>query len=146
VPFAATYSIDDELIDNRTEYLNLRRNGIMKITCPCCGNHRKFLSPVGACYIQIYWRGTISILHVKQLESLEEKLTNQNTYPTWPAWNAALKQKLILMNMRRLTKPASEKWLWRDYEKCYKKLITDKIKMRSTNGLMSWRVNLLIYS
>jgi len=26
--------------------------------------------------------GTISILHVKQLESLEEKLTNQNTYPT----------------------------------------------------------------
>jgi len=26
--------------------------------------------------------GTISILYVKQLESLEEKLTNQNNYPT----------------------------------------------------------------
>ena len=55
----------------------------MKILCPCCGNHRKFLIPL---WVRVTFKfteeGTISILHVKQLESLEEKLTNQNTYPT----------------------------------------------------------------
>ena len=54
----------------------------MKITCPSCGNHRKFLLPLW-CRVTFKFteEGTISILHVKQLESLEEKLTNQNSCP-----------------------------------------------------------------
>jgi RNase P subunit RPR2 len=55
----------------------------MRITCPSCGNTKKFLIPL---WCRVTFRftdeGTITILHVKQLESLEEKLTNQNTYPT----------------------------------------------------------------
>ena len=55
----------------------------MKIICQCCGNTRKFLIPL---WVRATFRfteeGTIKILHVKQLESLEEKLTNQQTYPT----------------------------------------------------------------
>lgn len=49
----------------------------MKIVCPSCGNHKKFLIPL---WVRTTFRynedGTISILHVKPLESLEEKLTN----------------------------------------------------------------------
>ncbi len=55
----------------------------MTITCPCCGNNRKFLIPLWVrCTFKFNEDGTISILHVKQLESLEEKLANQNTFPT----------------------------------------------------------------
>ena len=55
----------------------------MKITCPCSSNNRKFLIPL---WVRVTFKftdeGHVSILHVKQLESLEEKLTNQNSYPT----------------------------------------------------------------
>ena len=54
----------------------------MKITCPSCGNHKKFLVPLWVrCTFRFNEDGTISILHVKQLESLEEKLANQNSFP-----------------------------------------------------------------
>lgn len=50
----------------------------MLINCPCCGNSKTFLLPL---WVRTTFKfnedGTISILHVKQLESLEEKLTNQ---------------------------------------------------------------------
>ena len=50
----------------------------MKISCPSCGNHSKFLIPLWVrATFQFNEDGTISILHVKQLESLEEKLTDQ---------------------------------------------------------------------
>lgn len=55
----------------------------MKITCPYCDNTRTFLIPLWVrCTFKFNEDGTISILHVKQLESLEEKLANQNTFPT----------------------------------------------------------------
>ena len=50
----------------------------MQINCPSCGNSKSFLLPL---WVRTTFKfnedGTISILHVKQLESLEEKLTNQ---------------------------------------------------------------------
>ena len=50
----------------------------MKINCQSCGNSKSFLLPL---WVRTTFKfnedGTISILHVKQLESLEEKLTNQ---------------------------------------------------------------------
>ena len=49
----------------------------MKITCRSCGNHSKFLIPL---WVRATFKfnedGTVSILHVKPLESLEEKLTD----------------------------------------------------------------------
>ena len=54
----------------------------MKITCSACGNHSRFLLPLWVrCTFRFNEEGTITILHVKQLESLEEKLTNQNQVP-----------------------------------------------------------------
>jgi len=50
----------------------------MIINCSC-GNSSRFLIPL---WLRVTFRfdedGTISILHVKPLESLEEKLTDQN--------------------------------------------------------------------
>ena len=50
----------------------------MQINCLSCGNSKTFLLPL---WVRTTFKfnedGTISILHVKQLESLEEKLTNQ---------------------------------------------------------------------
>ena len=50
----------------------------MQINCLSCGNSKSFLLPL---WVRTTFKfnedGTISILHVKQLESLEEKLTNQ---------------------------------------------------------------------
>ena len=52
----------------------------MKITCPSCGSSSKFLIPL---WVRTTFKfnedGTVSILHVKPLESLEEKLTGQGT-------------------------------------------------------------------
>ena len=50
----------------------------MRITCPSCGNHRNFLIPLWVrCTFKFNEDGTISILHVKQLESLEDKIVDQ---------------------------------------------------------------------
>ena len=50
----------------------------MRIVCPKCGNNKKFIIPL---WVRATFRfnedGTISILHIKQLESIEEKLVNQ---------------------------------------------------------------------
>lgn len=50
----------------------------MQIHCRSCGNHRNFIIPL---WVRATFKfnedGTLSILHVKQLESLEEKLTDQ---------------------------------------------------------------------
>lgn len=55
----------------------------MQINCPSCGNHRNFLVPLWVrCTFKFSEDGTISILHCKGLESLEEKLADQNRYPT----------------------------------------------------------------
>ena len=55
----------------------------MKIICPACGNNKKFITPM---WVRATFRfnedGTISIMHVRQLESLEEKLVNQKVQPT----------------------------------------------------------------
>ncbi len=49
----------------------------MRINCSC-GNSTRFLIPL---WVRVTFRfeedGTIAILHLKQLESLEEKLTEQ---------------------------------------------------------------------
>ena len=50
----------------------------MQINCLSCGNSKSFLLPLWVrTTFKINEDGTISILHVKQLESLEEKLTDQ---------------------------------------------------------------------
>ena len=50
----------------------------MQIICRSCGNHKDFIIPL---WVRTTFKfnedGTLSILHVKQLESLEEKLTDQ---------------------------------------------------------------------
>ena len=54
----------------------------MQINCLSCGNSKSFLLPL---WVRTTFKfnedGTISILHVKQLESLEEKLADQNRFP-----------------------------------------------------------------
>ena len=50
----------------------------MQITCPSCGNHKGFLMPLWVrATFKINEDGTLSILHTQQLESIEEKLTDQ---------------------------------------------------------------------
>ncbi len=50
----------------------------MKITCPSCGNHKSFLIPLWVrCTFKFNEDGTLSILHVRQLESLEDKIVDQ---------------------------------------------------------------------
>ena len=67
----------------------------MKVTCPCCGNHKKFLVPLWVrCTFRFNDDGTISILHVKQLESLEEKLVNQNTFPALNCQNCGAEAEI----------------------------------------------------
>ncbi len=50
----------------------------MLISCPSCTNCKDFLLPL---WVRVTFKfnedGTISILHTKQLESLEDKLTDQ---------------------------------------------------------------------
>ena len=49
----------------------------MQITCPC-GNHKDFVIPLWVREtFKINEDGTLSILQTKQLESIEEKLTDQ---------------------------------------------------------------------
>lgn len=54
----------------------------MKIKCTVCGNDKRFLVPL---WIRATFKfnddGTITILHTRPLESLEEKLVNQNVQP-----------------------------------------------------------------
>ena len=54
----------------------------MNIKCTMCDNRERFLLPL---WIRASFRfnedGTISILHTRPLESLEEKLVNQNVQP-----------------------------------------------------------------
>ena len=50
----------------------------MKIICPSCGNHKSFLIPLWVrCTFKFNEDGTLSILHVRQLESLEDKIVDQ---------------------------------------------------------------------
>ena len=50
----------------------------MKIICPGCGNHKSFLIPLWVrCTFKFNEDGTLSILHVRQLESLEDKIVDQ---------------------------------------------------------------------
>ena len=49
----------------------------MQIACRC-GNHKDFVIPLWVrATFKINEDGTLSILHTKQLESIEEKLTDQ---------------------------------------------------------------------
>ena len=54
----------------------------MKITCPSCGNPDRFLVPL---WVRVTFKfedsGAISILHVRPLESLEEKIVDQGQAP-----------------------------------------------------------------
>ena len=50
----------------------------MQIQCRSCSNHESFVVPLWVrATFKIEEDGTISILHVRQLESLEEKLVDQ---------------------------------------------------------------------
>ena len=50
----------------------------MQIHCRSCGNHRNFVIPLWVrATFKINEDGALSILHTKQLESIEEKLTDQ---------------------------------------------------------------------
>jgi len=50
----------------------------MKISCPSCDNNKSFLIPLWVrCTFRFNKDGTISILHVRQLESLEDKIVDQ---------------------------------------------------------------------
>jgi len=54
----------------------------MNIRCTMCDNRERFIIPL---WIRATFRfnedGTITILHTRPLESLEEKLVNQNVQP-----------------------------------------------------------------
>jgi len=50
----------------------------MQITCRSCGNHKNFVIPLWVrATFKINEDGTLSILHTKQLESIEEKIVDQ---------------------------------------------------------------------
>ena len=53
----------------------------MRISCKKCDNHEQFYI---ALWVRATFRfkedGTIEVLHTRQLESLEERLTNQKLY------------------------------------------------------------------
>ncbi len=50
----------------------------MQIHCRSCGNHKDFVIPLWVrATFKINEDGTLSILHTKQLESIEEKLSDQ---------------------------------------------------------------------
>ena len=50
----------------------------MQIHCRSCGNHKAFVIPLWVrATFKINEDGPLSILHTKQLESIEEKLTDQ---------------------------------------------------------------------
>jgi len=50
----------------------------MKISCQSCGNNKAFLIPLWVrCTFKFNEDGTLSILHVRQLESLEDKIADQ---------------------------------------------------------------------
>ena len=50
----------------------------MQIHCRSCGNHKGFVIPLWVrATFKINEDGTLSILHTQQLESIEEKLTDQ---------------------------------------------------------------------
>lgn len=82
----------------------------MKISCPCCDNTRKFLLPLW-CRVTFKFtdEGTITILHVKQLESLEEKLTNQNSYPTMTCQECGADAEIIFNEYEALSEEQSQR-------------------------------------
>ena len=50
----------------------------MQIRCQSCTNHKDFLMPLWVrATFKINEDGTLSILHTKQLESIEEKIVDQ---------------------------------------------------------------------
>ena len=50
----------------------------MRLTCPDCPENKSFLVPLWVrATFKVEDNGTVSILHVKPLESLEEKLVEQ---------------------------------------------------------------------
>lgn len=50
----------------------------MQINCLSCGNHKDFVIPLWVrATFKINEDGTLSILHTKQLESIEEKIVDQ---------------------------------------------------------------------
>lgn len=55
----------------------------MQVNCPSCDNDKHFITPLWVrCTFRFNEDGTISILHTRPLESLEEKLTDQNRFPS----------------------------------------------------------------
>lgn len=54
----------------------------MNIECTMCDNRERFIIPLWIrATFQFNEDGTITILHTRPLESLEEKLVNQNVQP-----------------------------------------------------------------
>ena len=83
----------------------------MQINCLSCGNSKTFLLPL---WVRTTFKfnedGTISILHVKQLESLEEKLTNQGkTSFTLTCKECGADAKVVFNEYEGLNKESSEK-------------------------------------
>jgi hypothetical protein len=71
-----------------------------------CDNHERFIIPL---WIRATFRfnedGTISILHTRPLESLEEKLVNQNLQP---ALKCAICKAPAIVELRSERNEASE--------------------------------------
>ena len=83
----------------------------MQINCPSCGNHKSFLIPL---WVRTTFKfnedGTLSILHVKQLESIEEKLTNQGkTSFTLTCKECGGDAEVVFNEYEELNKESSEK-------------------------------------
>ena len=70
----------------------------MNIKCTMCDNRERFIIPL---WIRASFRfnedGTITILHTRPLESLEEKLVNQNIQP---ALKCAICRAPAIMELR----------------------------------------------
>ena len=53
----------------------------MNITCPSCHNQKFFRTPLWVrCTFRIEDNGMIKMLHLNQLESLEEKITDSHVF------------------------------------------------------------------
>jgi hypothetical protein len=81
----------------------------MQIHCPSNTNHKKFLIPL---WVRATFKfsddGSIAILHVKPLESLEEKLADQNRYPTLSCKECGTDAKAVFNEYEKLTDETRE--------------------------------------
>lgn len=75
----------------------------MQITCDCGSSSGKFLLPLWVrCTFKIGDDGNLSVLHVRELESLTEKIADQNRLPSLTCQECGSEAKITYNEYARL--------------------------------------------